>query len=217
MCRILSTALVAACVFAVLPACEQEPPEADELRALVARIDAANQNADGATATASFTEGSIARYARRMELALNGKRKDVEALDAWDMSEVLRMRVRARRNDIEGLDPRAYVAFATSQGWYVQDESLQTELRSIRVSGDTAYATARYTDEYGGEYESEMLTFRREDGVWKLDEDSWRGTFNRLTAERAADEGVSIAEALLMMIEEETGKPNPITVWSPMR
>lgn len=218
MTRILISVLAVASLVASLGGCkEEEAPESDEIRALMARYVGAANNRDGETAAASITAGSIAQYGKLIELGLNGKRKDVEALDAMDLYEVLLMRVCARRRDIEGLDARAYVVYSTSQGWYVDDESLTIEIESIKVYGDNAYAKAYFSDGFDKSLVGIPLTFKREDGFWKIDENSWRGVFKQVAAERAQLDGVSLAQAVLSLVEEDTGKTAPITVWSPMR
>jgi len=213
-CTLLKAGVVLGLIF--LSACEKDGPDQEEIRGLVDRIDDANQNRNGEAAAASFTASSIARYPRLIKLALDGQRRQIEALDAWDMSEVLLMRTMARRKDIKDLDGRAYVVFATGRGWYRQDDPPTVELRSIRIlrGGNEALARAIYN---GDTDTAETLRFAREDGVWKLDEESWRPSFNQYIRERAADDGISIVEAILQEIEEQTGTTPPATIWNPMR
>lgn len=200
---------------AFLSACDKDAPDKEEIQAVVDRIDEANENSNGEAAASLFTAESIARYGPVIKLGLDGKRKEIEALDAWDMFEVFLMRTHARRKDIQGLDPRSYVVYATSKGWYSGGDTTRSELRRIRImrSGEEAIADV-YFD---GEDAHTKLRFLREDGVWKLDENSWRAPFNRSIREMASDYEVTIPEAVMQLVEEQTGKKPPPTVWNPMR
>ena len=200
---------------ACLAGCDAHAADKEEMQSVVDRLDEANESGNGQAAAALVTAESIARYGPVLKLGLDGKRKEIEALDAWDMTEVFLMRTLSKRKDLKDLDARGYVVYATSKKWYATGDSTPTELRRIRLLRSGDEATARVY--YDGEYSGAILRFLREDGVWKLDENSWRGTFNRYIAEMASESEVSIPEAIMQMIEEERGTKPPPTVWNPMR
>ncbi len=205
---------VASAVFLVpVTGCDKEAPEKEAIRLSWKRIDQANESKDGEGAASLFTASSIERYGPLIKLGLDGKKKDLEGLDPWDLSEVFLMRVCATRKDIEKLSPRDYVVYATSQGWYATGESQTAEPGKIRITGDKA--TVHFYDE--GKPTGETGRFFREDGVWKFDEESWRPEFNSFVRVSAREEGVDVPEFLVSMIEDRTGKTAPKNIWDPMK
>lgn len=193
--------------------CDAQAEDKEAIRASWETIDEANKSSNGEVAAAHFTSGSLARYPRLIKLALDGKKAELDKLDAWDLSEVLRMRTLSTRKDLEGLDGRAYVVYATSKGWYSWGDGPPEECRGIRIAGDSAVVYF-YSE---GEQTGESGRFEREDGVWKFDEESWRPTFNGYVREAAMEEGVTMPEFLISLIEEQSGVTPPATIWSPMR
>ncbi len=196
-----------------LGACEKPNPETQAIRAVFASMVQANLNSDGETAAAVITASSSERYPPLVRLAINADRAELERLDAWDLSEVLLMRLLGTRGELEGLDGRGYVAFAAGRGWYAIDPGVEQTVDRVRVSGDTA--TARLLID--GEPTESFFTFRREDGVWKFDEESWRADYNAYIAEGADEAGVSIPEYIVQTLEEDHGREAPPSIWVPMK
>jgi hypothetical protein len=205
--------VLGALTMVVLLGCDKQAPEKEAIRLSWRRIDQANEGKDGEAAASLFTAASIERYGPLIKLGLDGKKKELEGLDAWDLSEVFLMRMCATRKDLENLSPREYVVYATSQGWYVTGESQTAEPSRIRITGDKA--TVHFYD--GGEPTGETGRFVREDGVWKWDEESWRAGFNSYVRLSAAEEGVTIPEFLIADIEGRTGRTAPRNIWDPMK
>jgi hypothetical protein len=206
-------AVLGALTVVALVGCDKEAPEKDAIRLSWKRIDQANESKDGETAASLFTASSIERYRPLIKLGLDGKKKDLEGLDAWDLSEVFLMRICATRKELEALDPRAYVVHATSQGWYVTGESQTAEPGKIRITGEKA--TVHFYD--GSKPTGDTGTFLKEGGVWKWDEESWRAGFNTYARLSAAEVGVTVPEFLIADIEDRTGKTAPKNIWDPMK
>lgn len=207
----LRVAALLALLLALLSGCDAHAEDKAAIRLTMRQIEDANLASDGQMAASLFTAKSIERYPRLIQLAIHGTRSQLEALDAWDLDEVLRIRLLGNRKDYENLGAREYVAYATSKGWYVLPDYEYVELDRIAVNGDTGSAREVYT----GEATGFRLRFERENGVWKFDEESWRQGYNDTIAELADDEGLTIAEYLLAELEASTGKTAPPDIWGP--
>jgi hypothetical protein len=193
--------------------CDEHAEDKEEIRANWAQMIAARDNSQGETAVSLVTAQSIATYERLLRLALDGQKKELEQLDALDLCEVLLIRIGGKRKDLEGLTPRQYFVYATNQGWYKSTEPVTIEPGKIRINGDRAFVHFYDGDEKTGE----TGVFLREDGVWKWDEESWRPGFNTWVRTMAEEEGVTIPEYLISMIEADHGKTAPKNVWMPMK
>ena len=213
MYRALLPGVALMAVMMLLGGCEQQAADKEGIRSVMVRIAEAYDARDGETVASLFTAESLARYGRLVQLGLNGSRNDVLALNAWDVREVLSMRLRAKRKDLKDLDPRAYVVYAVSHGWYDVQEPTLYELRFIRVRGDEADADLYYNDVEM----SKGCGFMREGGVWKFDQGARARAYSRGIDARAAQEGVPVAELLLRRLEEITGIEAPPTIWDPMK
>ena len=164
--RVLSlVAVLAALVF--LAGCDSRAEDRGALVDVMEAIDDCNNRADGKAILELVTRESVERYGELVRLGLDGTREEVLTRGPNDQLEILRMRARAKRSELEKLSPRQYVAFATSRGWYRQPESDRgtTSLREIRFgpSGATAEPVL------DGEPVGERIRFVEEDGRWKLD------------------------------------------------
>jgi hypothetical protein len=198
-----------------LPACDEFAEDKAEINAVFASLHRCNDAGDGDGIVQVLSEESFAAYEPVLRIALDGSREEVEALKATDRLEVLRIRARSKRSDIEKLSGREYCRFATSRGWYVTPPNEQTvdTLRGLVVRGPTA--TAMYVAD--GEVTGVTLRFVKENGAWRYDEPDAMKQWSRLTAEVARERGITVNELLLEYLEEELGKPPPASVWKPMK
>ena len=122
--------------------CEPGGPDVEAIKLVWDQYDVANNTRDGELAASIFTDGTHAYYGRLLLQALDAPREQVLRLPLFDRSEILTMRHRATRAELEKLDGRAYVVFATRKGWYVSDpeDTEEVTLRRIRVTNDIASA-----------------------------------------------------------------------------
>lgn len=201
-----------------LPGCED--PNAEEvaaIRASLRKLDEANRNCDGAAAVAVMSSRGLAEYDRVVRLALDATAAEVHELLPGEMWHVIQLRHRLTRRELEAMDGRAYQEYATGNCWYSFDDdegSYDESIGAIHVSGDTAYGDI--LDERGRK-SGVQAHFEREDGVWKLNEFSFDRYNDEVLLELAAEEGLPIAEYLVLWEELETGDPVPDSIWDPMR
>ncbi len=205
--------MLAVAFAAAAASCDEYAEDKEEIRENWAKMIAARDAKQGEVAVSLITAESIAAYERLLKLALDGKKQEIEQLDAADLWEVLVIRICGKRKDLEKLTPREYFVHATNQGWYVSTEPVTIEPGKIRINGDRAFVHFYDGDEKTGE----TGVFLREDGVWKWEEESWRAGVNAYARAMADEEGVTVAEFLVSEIEADLGKTAPRNVWMPMK
>ncbi len=195
--------------------CEPTGPDVDEIRQVWDNYDKANNTRNGELAASIFTDTTHAYYDRLVKQALDAPREQVLRLPLVDRSEILMMRNRATRVELEKLDGRGYVVFATSKGWYVSDpeETATLTLSGIRVTNDVASAQLVLDGTRSGN----TVRFEKQGGAWKLDETSLFPFYSEVVAVAADDEGLSEDEWLIMAEEIEWGNTITDSIWEPLR
>lgn len=193
-----------------LPACDQA--EAAEVRATYDQINAAFNASDGKTVVSLLNQKSIDQYDRYTQLARTGTREQIKALPAAERSEIVTIRHRLTRSELEGLDGRGYIILATGRGWYAAGEYEEPmELGKIRFQGSSATADILIDGKPSGYY----YDFDLIDGVWKLD---WVRIDEFINWQIAAQAELShmSEDAVIMQIEsEQSGKKVPASIWDP--
>lgn len=214
-----SVAVMAACLLALALAGCEDPHAEDKtaIRAAVKQLDDANEACDGEAAVAVMSSAALDQYSQIVQLALNGTEREVRGLKPTDLGQVIALRHRMTRKELEGMDGRAYQAFATSACWYSgygEEYAWATSMGAIRVVGDYAYVDI--VDDRGRKtgYEGR---FEREGGAWKINEFSFHPHTDALLYEDAEFEGMSIEELLIWMEEDDSGEPVGEEIWQPMR
>lgn len=178
-------------------------------------MDHYNNTKNGKAILGVFTGETFEGYERVIKVALDGTKDEVSALGPSDRMEVLRIRTRAKRAEVEKLNGRQYCEFATSRGWYVRPLSDRTEdtLRRITINGDTATADL-HSD---GEPTRVKLRFVRQDGAWRFDEPDAFKQWDREWIELAREEGITVNDLILEELATELGKEVPDSAWRPMK
>jgi hypothetical protein len=199
----------------LLAGCGKHAADEAQIKQVFAQFDNANNNSDGAAVVQLFTDETFQHYSRLLGLGLNATEQQVRALPGADMFEVLLMRAKASRADLEKLDGRGYVQFATSKGWYVEPPSERTEDTLRRFDFDTNWATAElYSD---GESAGITYAFEKVDGTWKINERAGFESISKFIDKTAREVGMSKDEFVVFALEEHLGQDLPSTVWSPMK
>lgn len=200
-----------------LTGCDARQEDKDEINQLLFDLNYYNNAANGAAIVEVFDEDSFRHNEELLKAGLDGSEKEVRALPISDRLEVLRMRARATRAELEKLDGRGYAQFSTSRGWYITPPKERSEdaLERFRFSEDGKEAWAYLVVD--GEKVDVRFHFVKEGGRWRIDERRAMRSMDRFYAAEAREFGMSEDEYLLDLLEEETGKPVPKTVWQPMR
>ncbi len=199
-----------------LAGCDARAADKEEISAIYDQLDQCNNNKDGTGVLTVFTKASFPRYEPLIKIALDGTPEQVRALPPTDRTEVLRMRLRATRAELAGLNGMEYTRFATGRGWYVSPDGgqVQSTLTRFRFNKTATEATAELVSD--GERSGMRFRFIKEDDYWKYDEPFAIELYDRDLRRAARDEGVSEEQFILDLLEEEIGKEVPATVWEPM-
>ncbi len=196
--------------------CDSRADDKQDMEVLVQTLDSCNNASDGNGILGIFTQSSFTNNDKLIKLALEGTEAQVKALHMCDRIEVLRMRLRATREELSKLRGQEYTRFATSRGWYVMPpaERATATLDRFRfnAAGDEAWAYLVHD----GERSDTKIHFIKEGGLWRYDEPEAMIAYSRDCQRAARVEGMSENQYILMMLEEETGKEVPETVWQPM-
>lgn len=215
--------LVAVVLFliSVLGLCGCEDPDAAEKEAILAslrQLDQANIDCDGAAAVAVMSSKGIAQYTRLVNLALDGTRVQVLGLEPSELMQVLQLRNRLTRAQLEKMDGADYQEYATSECWYLaedlEDVSYATQIDDIRVYGDLAHAAILDEDDKDSGL---VVEFAKEDGVWKVNEFCFHRLYDEYLYSYAAQEGIEVAELLILIEEMDWGNTIRRSIWEPMR
>lgn len=235
--RFFLLALLLAAVASFVGCDKQKSADQEAIRKLWDEWHRVNTQRDGVAAINVYSSDTFDYYARVVKLAMDAKQEEIFKEDFVTIREILRMRCRATRKQLQRLDGRAYTAFATSQGWYASDGDPMV-LKDIRIAGDFATAVM-YDPEALKEYRADQLSsalsrrrsrrnraekppeypvgFVREGGFWKLDEKTLYPTWNEWFAEERKFAGINMRDFLMEIEREETGNPVPMSVWNPMK
>ncbi|MFG0241363.1 MAG: hypothetical protein ACF8R9_01120 [Phycisphaerales bacterium JB054] len=198
-----------------------EDPDAAEKEAILAslrQLDQANIDCNGAAAVAVMSSKGIAAYTRLVNLALDGTRVEVLGLEPSELMQVLQLRNRLTRAQLEQMDGADYQEYATSECWYVaedsEDVSYVSSIDDIKVYGDLAHAAILDED---GKDSGLVVEFAKEDGVWKVNEFCFHRLYDEYLYSVAAQEDMEVAELLVLIEEMDWGNDIRRSIWEPMR
>lgn len=155
----------------------------DELAAIeqtMQELDAAAARQDGETFVTLLAPESFDYYDQLLKRALNAEYRTIQTLSITEKHELLVMRNRCTRKELEPMDGRAWVVHAVNKGWYggitLEDESVFD--KRIEQRGSTAHLIITYdafqrrgTGEGSGQRVTDTLTFIKIEDRWLAD---WR-------------------------------------------
>lgn len=214
--RVLVLTIAAVLMSLFCPACDD--PHADDkaaVRAALRQIDTANRSRDGEAAVAVMCRASLDEYTRIVQIALDGKPDEVRRLPPHKLALVFELRNRLTRRELQGMDGRAYQAYATSAGWYDAEwGSWEESVGRIEIDGDRA--VAYILDDRGGRT-GDRMHFVFEDGMWKVNEFTAGRSIDEAYEREAGQFGMTVENYLILLEEEISGKQVRSTIWQPMK
>ncbi|MFM9996355.1 MAG: hypothetical protein ACKVU4_11205 [Phycisphaerales bacterium] len=221
----LFAALLLAWALAFAPGCDAAVAEDIELTLTDMRSAADRQ--DGEAFVNLLAPESFDYYERVRKLALDASYARIDALTITEKLDILVMRNRCTRKQLEPLDGRGWVVYAIGEGWYdgprFDEESVHE--RNVTVRGTTATLEvvykarqAHFTGEGSGQRVSDTFTFLQVEDRWLAD---WRGQsalFERLV-NLTRDETHKSVNQILEGVESKVSlKPVDKSIWeTPMR
>ncbi|HKB37512.1 MAG TPA: hypothetical protein VKD72_13780 [Gemmataceae bacterium] len=197
----------------LLTGCEKNRADKLDIQAVWNEYWSPSNPTDGEAAATILTSNSFDYYARAMQLAMSASAAETKKLSPALKDLVLRIRTRTTRDKISKLDGRGFVVWSVSQGWsegVERDEVI--ELGSVSVHGTNASARMIET----GKPTSYMATFRKEDGAWRLDENSVYAIIDELIARFAREQGTDVDRLILSQYKDEHGYLPGEAIWNPM-
>lgn len=213
--RRLATVVMIGLGALLLCGCDDRAEDKEALRALFANVDTCYNSSDGVGVLALYTQSTFEYYDRLLPIILDGSREAVKELPPGYQYEVVLARLKSTRAQLAGLSGRQYMSMATRSGWYVIPPEYRTNdtLGDFQFLGqDEAWASI-YTE---GEKTGLSLCFRREDGVWKVDEPrSWDSSL-RAWQDEATREGMTLEQYIKFMAAWDQASDVPDSIWDPM-
>lgn len=196
--------------------CDTRATDKEDMEVLIQTLDSCNNSSDGNGILGIFTQSTWDHNDALIKLALEGTEAEVKALHMADRMEVLRMRLRSNRAELSKLKGMEYTRFATSRGWYVlprEDRALAT-LTKFKFSPDGNEAWANLV--HDGEPSNTRIHFIKEGGQWRYDEPDAMKSYSADYQFAARAERVPENRFIFNMLEQETGKDVPETIWQPL-
>ncbi|HJR19736.1 MAG TPA: hypothetical protein VJ922_08465 [Actinomycetota bacterium] len=167
---------------------------------------------DGTKAAGHLSTETIAYYEDIRMLAL-GADKDALASEAMvDRLNVVTMRVMFSSAELRAVDGSGLVREAVERGLIGEAGTASTELRSVKVSGDTAVGDLVSGDTTGG-----RLDFRRESGAWKIHLVALLQSVDGVLRQTARDRGLEENAFIVQAVGAASGKPVSEDVWDPTK
>lgn len=215
MIRRLAIACMLAALALLLQGCDDNAATKEELRALFANSDTCCNTSDGVGIVDLYTQSTFEYYDRLLPVMLDGTRDEVKNLPPGYQYEVVLARLKSTRAEIQALDGRRYLATATSKGWYVIPTEYRTDdtLGDFQFLGEDEAWASIYTE---GEDTGLSLCFRREEGVWKIDEPRSLDASLRAWQDEASREGKTLQDYIEFLASWDQAEDVPDTIWDPM-
>lgn len=242
MFRHLLRPLLLALLLLPLAGCDARAKDKEAIRLTWTTMKQGCDGSDGAAVVKSLTRESIEHYGRVHKMVLDMSETDLLKQPPTTIGEVIEVRCKATRKDIQKLDGAGYIAFAVSKGWWAGSLE-ELEITDIRVAGDFAEASM-YFPEWEKEYRSEQwsnalggrrtrrlglggsgvdkppryaVRFVKEQTGWKFDELSMLPHWDKQMYEMAKLERMHIRPFIEASLEEEEGIEVPKSAWQPMK
>jgi hypothetical protein len=204
------TLALAALLCLLAPAAHAQSADVVGVREAFAEYRAAAAVQDGAAAYARVDSVTRAYYDQMAALARHAPAEEVRALPFAEQLTVLAARLRIPADTLEGMDGQGFFVHAVDQGW-VGREFARAALGPVEVRGDLARAQARQ----GEQMLPHELTFRREEGVWRLDLVAMLQAASMPMNLVIRQAGYTPTAFALQLLAQETGSAVPESVWTP--
>jgi len=170
-----------------------------------------DRDADAGMATLSTA--SIDEWRRTRALALDGRRKEVEALPTGRRFAVLALRHAAPRFLAKDGDPEALARNAIAAGLADRDGLSRIELADVVVRGERASGQLLAAGWPSGF----RAGFVREDGRWRLDLPATLDAAGRVVAQAAKASESSEDSVIAGLLYLSSGRRPTTQLWEPLR
>lgn len=190
---------------------------------------AANEH-DGAVFVNQLSSESVAYYTRTLQVALSGRKADVQALPLHQRYEVLLTRLLGKRAELKDMDGKAFAEWSINSGlWdYIPEPNLDLDLGyltftqtdaigKLKANVQRTQRSRRFGSRQVMRQESTPYTVRfvLENGQWKYDNTAYSKAIEgeiKDYVKGAKDEGAE----LLKLLGDVTDRSIPPTIWNGM-
>lgn len=162
----------------------------------------ASLSGKGEIAASRVTESTHDYFTEICNEALKLSRDQMKLLALGRQVTVLGMRVRVPKETLETLTGRELFAYAVDKGWIGKNSATDEGITDIEVIGDSAHANATKA----GQRIDQLMHFKKEDGMWRLDMTPMMGLVNMAFDAMQKDSGLGEEEFVSRLIEATTGK-----------
>lgn len=214
---LLATWLVLVSTLCFATGCDPHAQDRADIRKVTDDLARAYRDGDGDAAVKLVTQESLDHYGKLVKLALDGKPDEVKKLPPNDKFEVLNLRARCTRKQLQGMGGAAYQKFVTKEGWWSSPdiESWTQNMIGLRIASDGLSATTplfidkRHRTDH-------TLRWQKVSGLWRFDELATRPFVDELVTDEAEFLGMSVDQLIISAIEEDIGKSVGDGIWNPM-
>lgn len=198
--------------------CDKHREERAAIKQCLRDLSTAYQNRNGHQASELVTQGSLDYYGKLLKVALDGKREEVQAMNAFDQFEILTIRLKSSRASLKGLDGRGYQTFTTDQNWWsapdYEGESWADSMSTLQIDEQATKAWCYITE--GFKRTPFRMEFEKTNGKWRLNELTVREYFADAMKKEADSRRMPLDRFLLTALREEHDVPVTPKIWDPM-
>ncbi|MCC6677251.1 MAG: hypothetical protein IT436_08905 [Phycisphaerales bacterium] len=196
--------------FLLVAGCDSE---AAEVVATDKAYDRAIDSQNGAAAVEFLSKDSVAFLDRMVETARVEWKDQLKARPFHERYEILRARLLYKPAELKQANGRSYYTRLVDEGWVWST----SEARRTKVAVANSKARATITYKYRGDRETFRGYWVFEDGKWKEDLVLDGGEIDQFAREQSARERISEDQLLVRMLEDETERDVPDSIWEAPR
>ena len=184
----------------------------DDVRTVFEQYRKAVFESDGETVASLMSKEGIAYYQKLRDLALDGTREVLGQHLLVEQNQVLLMRVRMTREELERLSEGALVAHLADRGWISMPGGYQAGLGKVALADTEATGQAMIGAREGV---MDYFRFAKEERGWRFDPthtlERGEQSLKSMQANRDSE------EFLMMLVRSIIGEPVNAQVWEPLR
>lgn len=184
----------------------------EEIRSVYDRYREAVLAKAGETVASLMSKESIAYHQTIRDLALDGTREVLKQRLLVEQNQVLLLRLRMTREELEKLSGQALVAHFVSKGWVTMPGTTQATLGKVQLKGSEALGQSMIGERAGS---PDYFRFAKEEAGWRFDSaySNKRGEQSLKSMQRNRDPQQFVM-AIVMSVSE---MPVDESIWEPLR
>lgn len=193
--------------------CSEKGPTPDEVQILAAftQYKDAILSTDGKRAADLVTTRTIDEYQQYMDWARSANRETLESLSTINKMQVLIIRLRVPKDLIPTMDGYSAFRYAVDNDWVGKEQTIQTSIDDIQVSGHRATAGIKIGDQRA----PTRFHFTKEKNTWRFDLIQTIIDTNLALKAQIRQSGMTETEFLVVILESVAGVKVTEEIWNP--